>query len=188
MRGRCGWRDPGGPRRGRARASPPGSTERLEEDRHALGFSRYEYFQYLLFRRYEAVAKEGAAFDRPVGRGGSSPGTTSGRTPPREGQSVGLRTRHYCGNVMLMPIAQSRLTSQGQVSIPAEIRRRLGLGPGSVIDWEETPDGIVVRRAGRYSFADMRAALFPNGPGRPRSLDELKAGIRAHVRRRHARR
>jgi len=87
-----------------------------------------------------------------------------------------------------MPIAQSRLTSQGQVSIPAEVRRRLGLGPGSVIEWEETQDGIVVRRAGRYSFEDMRAALFPNGPGRARSLDELKAGIRTHVRRRHARR
>lgn len=87
-----------------------------------------------------------------------------------------------------MPIAHSRITSQGQVSIPAEIRRRLGLGPGSVIEWEETQDGIVVRRAGRYSFADLRAALFPGGPGRARSLDELKAGVRAHVRRRHARR
>ena len=86
-----------------------------------------------------------------------------------------------------MRIAQSRLTSQGQVSVPAEIRRRLGLGPGSVIEWDETQDGIVVRRAGRYSFADMRSALFPKGPGRARSLDELKAGIRAHVRRRHAR-
>ena len=87
-----------------------------------------------------------------------------------------------------MPIARSRLTSQGQVSVPAEIRRRLGLGPGSVIEWEETPDGIVIRRAGRYSFADMRAALFPSGPGRRRSLDELEDGIRARVRSRHARR
>ncbi len=87
-----------------------------------------------------------------------------------------------------MTIARSRLTSQGQVSIPAEIRRRLGLGPGSVIEWDETQDGIVVRRAGRYSFGDMRAVLFPDGPGRARSLDDLKAGIRAHVRGRHARR
>ncbi len=87
-----------------------------------------------------------------------------------------------------MPIAQSRITSQGQVSIPAEIRRRLGLAPGSVIEWEETQDGIVIRRAGRYSFEDVRKALFPKGPGRARSLDELTAGIRAHVRKRHARR
>jgi len=26
----------------------------------------------------------------------------------------------------------SKLTAQGQVSVPAEVRRRLGLGPGSV--------------------------------------------------------
>jgi antitoxin PrlF len=86
-----------------------------------------------------------------------------------------------------MAIAQSRITSQGQVSIPAEVRRRLGIGPGSVIEWDETGEEVVVRRAGRYSFEDMRAALFPRGPGRARSADELKAGIRAHMKRRHAR-
>jgi len=87
-----------------------------------------------------------------------------------------------------MPIAQSRLTSQGQVSIPAEVRRRLGIGPGSVIEWDEAGEAIVVRRAGRYSFAEVRTALFPHGPGRARSLEELKAGIRSYVKGRHARR
>ncbi len=86
-----------------------------------------------------------------------------------------------------MAIAQSRITSQGQVSIPAEVRRRLGIGPGSVIEWDEAGEGVVVRRAGRYSFEDMRAALFPKGPGRTRSTEELKAGIRSHMKRRHAR-
>ena len=87
-----------------------------------------------------------------------------------------------------MIIAQSKLTSQGQVSIPAEVRRRLGLGPGSIIEWDEEDDAIVVRRAGKYSFADIRAALFPHGPGPARSLEELKEGIRTYMRRRHARR
>ena len=86
-----------------------------------------------------------------------------------------------------MPIAQSRLTSQGQVSIPAEVRRRLGIGPGSMIEWDEAGESIVVRRAGRYSFADIRAALFPHGPGPARSLEDLKAGIRSYVKGRHAR-
>lgn len=86
-----------------------------------------------------------------------------------------------------MTIAQSRLTSQGQVSIPAEVRRRLGLGPGSVIEWDEEGERIIVRRAGRYSSADVYAALFPQGAGAPRSLPDLEAGIRANVRRRHAR-
>jgi len=87
-----------------------------------------------------------------------------------------------------MTIARSRLTSQGQVSIPAEVRRRLGLGPGSVIDWDGDGDEIFVRRAGRYTSAEVSKALFPQGAGAPRSLTDLKAGIRAIVKRRHARR
>lgn len=87
-----------------------------------------------------------------------------------------------------MTIAQSRLTSQGQVSIPAAVRRRLGLGPGSVIDWEEDGERIVVRRAGRRSSLEIHEALFPAGAPRRRSLDELKAGIRKRMGRRHARR
>lgn len=86
-----------------------------------------------------------------------------------------------------MTIAQSRLTSQGQVSIPAEVRRRLGLGPGSVIEWDQDGERIVVRRAGRHSSAEVSAALFPRGAGAPRSLQELKAGLRANLKRRHAR-
>ncbi len=86
-----------------------------------------------------------------------------------------------------MTIAQSKLTSQGQVSIPAEVRRRLGLGPGSVIEWDQEGERIVVRRAGRYSSAEVSAALFPDGAGPRRSLKDLKAGLRANVRRRRAR-
>jgi hypothetical protein len=38
--------------------------ESLERDRAALGFNRYDYLQYLLYRRHEAVAQHGDAFDR----------------------------------------------------------------------------------------------------------------------------
>lgn len=43
-----------------------------------------------------------------------------------------------------MAIAQSRLTAQGQVSVPAEVRRRLGIGPGSFIEWEQDGDKLVL--------------------------------------------
>ncbi len=36
-----------------------------------------------------------------------------------------------------------RVTTKGQVTIPVEIRERLGLGPGSVVDF--TVDGEAVR-------------------------------------------
>ncbi len=86
-----------------------------------------------------------------------------------------------------MPIAHSKLTAQGQISVPAEVRRKLGLAPGSVIEWEQDGERIVVRRAGRYSFTDIRSSLFPRGAPRPRKLKELKEGIKAHVKKRHAR-
>ena len=86
-----------------------------------------------------------------------------------------------------MPLAQSKLTSQGQISVPAEVRRKLGVGPGSVLEWNEEGEKIVVRRAGRYTSEDIHRALFKTPPG-PRTIAELKEGIRNHMRRKHARR
>jgi len=86
-----------------------------------------------------------------------------------------------------MALAQSKLTAQGQISVPAEVRRRLGLGPGSVIEWEADGEHIVVRRKGRYSSEDIHKVLFPEGPPKRRSLAELKEGIRQHMRARYAR-
>jgi antitoxin PrlF len=87
-----------------------------------------------------------------------------------------------------MAFSRSKITAQGQISVPAEVRRRLGVGPGSVLEWDEEGDAIVVRRAGEQSFDDIRAALFPEGPPRPRTLEELKDGIRQYIRKKHARR
>jgi antitoxin PrlF len=83
-------------------------------------------------------------------------------------------------------IAHSKLTAQGQISVPAEIRRKLGIGPGSVLEWEEEGEKIVVRRAGRYTSEDLHRALFPEAP-EPRTLKELDEGVRRYVKARHAR-
>ena len=86
-----------------------------------------------------------------------------------------------------MPIARSRVTSQGQVSVPAEVRRRLGIGPGSLLEWNEEGSAVVVRRSGRYTSMDIHRALFGREELATRSVAELKEGIRKHVRARHAR-
>ena len=83
-----------------------------------------------------------------------------------------------------MPLARSRVTAQGQISVPAEVRRRLGVGPGSVLEWEQQGSTIVVRRAGRYTSQDLHDALFKRRPKR-RSLAELKEGIAQYMRQRH---
>ena len=86
-----------------------------------------------------------------------------------------------------MAIAHSKVTAQGQISVPAEVRRRLGIGPGSILEWEEEDAKVVVRRAGRYTSEDVHRALFPTAP-EPRALEELKEGVRKSVKSRHARR
>ena len=87
-----------------------------------------------------------------------------------------------------MALAQSKVTAQGQISVPLEVRRKLGIGPGSVLDWDEEGEMVIVRRAGRYNSEEIHRALFPRGPIRRRTLTEIKEGIRQHVRKRHARR
>jgi AbrB family looped-hinge helix DNA binding protein len=87
-----------------------------------------------------------------------------------------------------MTIARSKVTAQGQISVPAEVRRKLGVGPGSLLEWDEEGDNVVLRRAGKYSFEDIHRVLFRGQEPRPRELAELKEGIRRYVTQRYARR
>ena len=76
-----------------------------------------------------------------------------------------------------MSIAESKVTKQGQISVPVEIRKRLGVAPGSVLEWSEDPAGnITVRRAERYSSEDIHAALFDELPI-PKTVEEMDAAI-----------
>jgi antitoxin PrlF len=86
-----------------------------------------------------------------------------------------------------MPIAHSKVTAQGQISVPVDVRRRLGVGPGSVLEWEEEGGKMVVRRTGRFSSEDIHQALFGARAPQARRLRELKEGIRRYARKRYAR-
>jgi AbrB family looped-hinge helix DNA binding protein len=88
--------------------------------------------------------------------------------------------------------AQTKLTSRGQVSVPAVIRHALGVKPGSVIEWQLVGDTITVTRAVRAGTSDVRTALFGSSKTgvdspAPKTLQELKAGIALSMRQRHAR-
>jgi antitoxin PrlF len=85
-----------------------------------------------------------------------------------------------------MTIAQSKVTAQGQISVPAEVRKRLGVGPGSVLEWYEQNGSVVIRRAGRFSSSDMHQALFPKGTPRGKRVPDVKEAIRKYIRQRHA--
>jgi AbrB family looped-hinge helix DNA binding protein len=81
-----------------------------------------------------------------------------------------------------MTMARSKITAQGQISVPAQVRRKLGLRPGSILEWHEEGEKVVVSRAGRYTFGDIHRALFPKGPPKARTIEDMKAGMRRHVK------
>ena len=87
-----------------------------------------------------------------------------------------------------MGILQSKITSQGQISVPGLIRKKLGVGPGSLLEWEEEGDRIVVRRSGSVNSEDIHRALFSSHDLTPKSVKQLKEGIREYVQKRYARR
>jgi antitoxin PrlF len=87
-----------------------------------------------------------------------------------------------------MTLAQSKVTAQGQISVPAEVRKKLGIGPGSVLEWAEEGDKVVVRKAGRYSSEDIHRAVFGHGPGKAKNLADHDDGVRRYMKAKHARR
>lgn len=80
---------------------------------------------------------------------------------------------------------ETRVTSQGQVSVPAAIRRKLGVEPGSTLQWTVRGDEVVVKRRAGSTFEEMHKALFPNGPPKPISLAQMDEAIGNYMREKH---
>ena len=87
-----------------------------------------------------------------------------------------------------MPIVRSKVTSQGQISVPMIIRRKLGIESGSILEWEVDGDMVRIRRAGAFTSADIHKAVFLSSTPEKRSTKEMKEGIRDYVQTRYARR
>lgn len=73
---------------------------------------------------------------------------------------------------------RAKITSKGQITIPVEIRRSLGAGPGDVLVFEPSGDGIrLVRQVDEDRFERMRGI----GVGIP-EMDESVNGIVRYLR------
>jgi antitoxin PrlF len=86
-----------------------------------------------------------------------------------------------------MPIARSKITAQGQISVPADVRRRLGVGPGSVLEWDQEGGNVIVRRAGKYTSEDIHRAIFKGRKPEKHTIEEMDEGIAQYMREKHAR-
>lgn len=55
----------------------------------------------------------------------------------------------------------ARISKSGQVTIPAEIRDKLGLKPGDTVIWSSDETGKAMVRPVKYSFDELRGILGP---------------------------
>jgi AbrB family looped-hinge helix DNA binding protein len=80
----------------------------------------------------------------------------------------------------------SRVTRQNQISVPAEVRRKLAIRPGTVLEWHVVGNELVVRPR-RVTLSTLRSEVRRMIGARRASLSELKKGKLAAVRARHSR-
>lgn len=57
-------------------------------------------------------------------------------------------------------MTSATVTSKGQITIPAEVRARLGLHPGSRIAFVATPDGSLIHPQAA-SIRDLKGTVSP---------------------------
>ena len=81
-------------------------------------------------------------------------------------------------------VARTKITSQGQTSVPQEVRRLFGMGPGAEIVWGEDDGRLVVKVQGTHTLHDVRKAL--SLPSRAKSID-VKAAVRDRMRKKFKR-
>jgi antitoxin PrlF len=72
-------------------------------------------------------------------------------------------------------MATATVTSKGQVTIPAAVRKKLRLHPGSKIDFVENAAGETVVRAKTGDIRRLRGFIKYDGP--PVSVEEMKEAI-----------
>ena len=79
------------------------------------------------------------------------------------------------------------LTAQGQISVPVAVRKKLGAGPGSALQWVEAGDRIEIRRSDKNTFEDIRKAIWGDKPLSRKTDEEIEEGLKTYFRRRYAR-
>ena len=72
------------------------------------------------------------------------------------------------------------LTSKGQVTLPKEIRDRLGLDAGSTLDFQLLPDNTIAVRAVKPDARRVRG-LLKSPHAKPLSIEQMDEGIAQHV-------
>lgn len=85
-------------------------------------------------------------------------------------------------------MANSTLTSKGQVTVPKAVRDRLGLKPGDVLDFRFTEQGeVMMSPTGDSPLQRLSGILKHLAPERPVTVEEMNEAIRRRAAEKYAR-
>ena len=76
------------------------------------------------------------------------------------------------------------LTSKGQITLPKEIRDRLGLDAGSMLDFQVLPDHTITARAVKPDARRIRGLLRPPH-AEPLTVEQMDDAVSEHLREKH---
>ena len=76
------------------------------------------------------------------------------------------------------------LTSKGQITLPKEIRDRLGLDAGSVLDFQVLADNTLTARAVKPDARRIRG-LLKSPHAEPLTVEQMDEEIALHLRKKH---
>ena len=73
-------------------------------------------------------------------------------------------------------MSEAAMTSKGQITIPADIRKSLGLVAGERVVFTQLDDGSTVLRAKTRSLAEIKGLLKPAKGKRKVRVDDMNMG------------
>jgi AbrB family looped-hinge helix DNA binding protein len=83
---------------------------------------------------------------------------------------------------------KTKLSTKGQVVLPKELRQRMSWAPGAELVIEETPEGVLLRRARPFPptrVEDVAGCLHRPGM-KALTIEEMDEAVAAEFRRQHA--
>lgn len=73
-------------------------------------------------------------------------------------------------------MSEAAMTSKGQITIPSDIRKALGLVAGERVVFTRLDDGTTVLRAKTRSLTDAKGLLKPARGARKVALEDMRIG------------
>jgi len=73
-------------------------------------------------------------------------------------------------------MSEATVTSKGQITIPADVRKALGLTPGERVVFTRLDDGTTLMRSKTRSILDLKGLLKPARGAQKVAIEDMRIG------------